>query len=96
MARPGPGLLHRGRGLTIGALGIIELLLGDGLLLCQRAHPVQVDQGRGLACLLLFQFGLRGLQVRLEGFCVHDEQHITGLDHVAFGVNTLVEESLDT
>jgi len=86
--------LRDGRGrLFVLPLRIVEVLLRQRVLLRERLGAREVRLGDFHRCLIALQRGRRGVDLRLEWFLVHPEQHLARLDDGALGVHALVEES---
>ena len=76
-------------GVVIGGLGVVAILLGDGVLGEQGAHAVPLALGAVVLGLGLLDGGLVLVALDLE-------HELTGLDELAFTVQTLLDDALHT
>ena len=82
-----------GGGLLVLPLRIVQVFLGQRVLLGKGLGARQIGLGHFHRSLVPLQRGRCGVDLRLERLWVHFEQDLARLDHGAFDVDALVEKA---
>jgi hypothetical protein len=91
----GAGRVDVRLGRQVVAVGIVEILARQRVLLRQGLDAVEVELGHVERRLRVVELGLRRVDLRLERLRVHQEKHLARPHDIALGVHAPVEEATD-